>query len=145
MILLNILIQVLHITTAVVTRSQVQQNFDKDLMLFLHFLVMASALLCFSTTHEFCHTCEYAVHSSQATVHEVGVVNLEKPVVSLVLLHCPVPEQLVWVPLFVLAGTLVLFLFYLTNLRGAIVLWIIFEDKFFRFLGLGCFDVTFLI
>ena len=55
-------------------------------MLFLHFLVMTTALLGLASTYKFCHASEYAVHSAEATVHEVRVIYLEKPVVSLVLL-----------------------------------------------------------
>ena len=85
--MLNILNQVVDIGGAVVTGAEIEENLWEDLVLFLHFLVVAAALLCFSGADEFGHAGENAVHAAQAAVHEVGVVDLEEPVVSLVLLH----------------------------------------------------------
>lgn len=93
--------------------SETKQNLWESLVLFLHFLVMAAALLSFTSSHEFSHTCEYPVHSPQAAVHEMAMMNLEKPVISLIFLHRPVSEQLIRVFLPLHVHTFVLFLLYL--------------------------------
>lgn len=101
---------------AVVGHSQTEQNLWESLVLFLHFLVMAPTLLCFPCAHEFGHTCENSVHSSETAVHKMTVINLQKPMVSFVLFNGPMSEQLVWIFLLIDAHALVLFLLYLVLL-----------------------------
>ncbi len=69
-------------------------------MLFLHLLVVASALLCFAGTYESGHEGEDAIHSAHGSVHEVAEMNFKKPVVTFVLFNVPVSEELIGVFLF---------------------------------------------
>jgi len=61
---------------------------------------MASALLGLSSSNKLRHAREYPVHSSEASVHKMTVMQLQEPVVTLVLYIVPVPEQLVGISLF---------------------------------------------
>ena len=61
---------------------------------FLHFLVVATALLCFSATDEYFHGFEDSVGSAHLVVNKVLVVNLEEPMVEFVFLGKPVPVVL---------------------------------------------------
>ena len=84
-ILFNLLNQVLDIGSAVVSGAEVDKYLWEDFVFFLHFLVMTSALLCFSSAYKFGHAGKNAVHAAQTAVHEVGMVDFEEPMVSLVL------------------------------------------------------------
>lgn len=84
-ILLNVLNQILDIGGAVVSGAEIDKNLWEYLVFFLHFLVMTSALLCFSSTYKFGHAGKDAVHAAQTAVHEVGMVDFEEPMVPLVL------------------------------------------------------------
>lgn len=59
------------------------------MVLFLHLLMMAAALLGLSGPDEVGHCFEDFVHPSQMSVDEVVAVDLQKPVVSFVLLLKP--------------------------------------------------------
>jgi hypothetical protein len=83
--LFNLLNQVLDIGSAVVSGAEVDKYLWEDFVFFLHFLVMTSALLCFSSAYKFGHAGKNAVHAAQTAVHEVGMVDFEEPMVSLVL------------------------------------------------------------
>jgi hypothetical protein len=98
------------------------------MMLFLHFLMMASALLGLSSANKFSHTCKYSVHSPQAPVHEVSVICFQKPMISLILLQGPVSKLLIWVFLFLTGAKLYFFVF-------------IFVVFFVLFLTLSAFDL----
>ena len=58
-------------------------------MLFLHLLMVASALLGFSGLNELFHSLEYFVHSPHVLVQEVLTVDFEEPVISLIFLVIP--------------------------------------------------------
>lgn len=60
----------------VVVDSECEEDFGEGLVLLLHFLMVATALLCFSGADELCHGGEYAVHAPEAAVHEMAVVDL---------------------------------------------------------------------
>ena len=70
--------------------------------LLFHFLVVAAALLGLPTSYENLHGFEDSVHPPHLSVHEVFVMDLQKPVVFLVFLQQPMasvhclllPEQL---------------------------------------------------
>lgn len=66
-------------------------------MFFLHFLVVASALFCLSGGYKLGHQGEYPIHPAHTPVHEMTEMHLQKPVVPLVFLDIPVPEQLICV------------------------------------------------
>lgn len=69
-------------------------------MFFLHFLVVASALFCFTGPYEFGHEGKDAIHSAHGSVHEVAEMNFKKPVVTFVLFDVPVAEELIGIFLF---------------------------------------------
>lgn len=77
--------QKFRICRIVVFQSQFEKNLVKGTILFLHFLVMASTLLCLSSSNEVCHGLEYLISSSKMLKNEVPIVNFEKPVIQLVL------------------------------------------------------------
>lgn len=58
-------------------------------MFFLHFLVMASALLSLSCLNKLFHSFEYFIHASHMFLKEVLAVNFQEPVISLILLVIP--------------------------------------------------------
>lgn len=123
----------------IVDFSQVQQNISERLVLFLHLLMMASALLCFSCTNKFWHAGKYSVHSPHRSVEEVTVVGLQKPMVSFVLCKRPMARKLVWIFLLLRWKQFWLFRFEFWSFRWTEILRIGFTGKFryeFRF---GCF------
>ena len=65
------------------------------MIFFLHFLVVASALLGLPRSDEDRHRLEYFVHPPHMLIQEVVVVNFQEPMIPLVLLKSPVPEFLV--------------------------------------------------
>jgi hypothetical protein len=77
---------------------------------------MTSTLLSFSRIDKFRHTGKNAIHSSKAAIHKMAMMNLEKPMISFVLLHRPVSEHLIRILLLVLCLNFVLFLLYLPYL-----------------------------
>lgn len=61
------------------------------MVLLLHFLVMAAALLCLSGLDEVRHSLEYLISPPEVLLYEVLTVNLQEPVVQLVLFCTPMP------------------------------------------------------
>ena len=72
---------------------------DEVVIFFLHFLVVAAALLGLPCAHKGLHGFEYFVHAAHVPVNKMFVMNLKEPVISFVLLLHPVPP--VYVFLFV--------------------------------------------
>ena len=70
----------------VVLLSEVYEDASKVDVFFLHFLVMASALLSLPSTYKQLHGLEYFICSAHVAVDKVLVMNLQEPVVLLVLL-----------------------------------------------------------
>lgn len=70
--------------------SQIENNVRKGVILFLHLLVMASALFSFPGANEKCHSFEDFVQPSHFLADKMIAVNLQKPMISLVLLCGPV-------------------------------------------------------
>jgi hypothetical protein len=66
--------------------------------LFLHFLMVAATLLGFPRGHKEGHGLKYFIHSPHVFVQEVMMVDLQKPVISLIFLDCPVAEVLICIP-----------------------------------------------
>lgn len=58
-------------------------------MLFLHLLMMASALLCFSGADKFFHSLEDLVRPPQVLIEEMLTIEFKKPMISLVLISGP--------------------------------------------------------
>ena len=56
----------------------------KSIVFFLHLLVVTAALLGLSGAHKLFHGLENLVHASHLTVHEVLIMDLEKPMIPLV-------------------------------------------------------------
>ena len=81
----------LDINGAVVLFSEIGDDGGEVEVLLLHLLVMAATLLGLSCSHEHLHRLEDLVHATHVTVHKVTVVDLQEPVVSLVLLQRPMP------------------------------------------------------
>ena len=69
--------------------SQFLENFGKTAMLFLHFLMVASALFSFPRSNEFFHSLEDFVHPSHVFIDEMMRMNFEEPMISLVLFCSP--------------------------------------------------------
>lgn len=65
--------------------SEVSNDGDEIVILLLHFLVMTATLLGLPRAHEQLHRLENLVHATHVPVHKVLVMNLQKPVVTLVL------------------------------------------------------------
>ena len=82
----------LDINGAVVLFSEIGDDGGEVEVLLLHLLVMAATLLCLSCSHEHLHRLEDLVHATHVTIHKVTVVDLQEPVVSLVLLQRPMPS-----------------------------------------------------
>ena len=60
------------------------------MILFLHFLVMTSALFCLSSLYKVGHALENFIGPSQVLQHKVLIVQLQKPMIQLILLLSPV-------------------------------------------------------
>lgn len=69
--------------------SEARHNEDEVDVLFLHFLMVATTLFSLPRSHEQLHCFEDLVHPTHMPVHKVSVVNLQEPVISLVLLYRP--------------------------------------------------------
>ena len=70
---------------------EVSENVGEVDVLFLHFLVVAPALFSLSRPNEKLHRLEDLVSTSHMAVDKVLVVNLQKPMISLVLFRHPMP------------------------------------------------------
>ena len=81
----------------IVLLSQIYQNPGDAVVLLLHLLVMAPALLGLPGAHEGGHGLEDLVHPAHVLVQEMMIVNLKEPVIPLVLLQSPVTKFLVGV------------------------------------------------
>lgn len=66
--------------------SEVNENVGEIDIFFLHFLMMTSTLLSLSCAYEYLHCFEYFVSSTHVTVDKMLVVDLQKPMITLVLL-----------------------------------------------------------
>ena len=66
--------------------SKIEQNFGNAVILFFHFLVVTAALLCFPSPHKGCHCLENLVHPAHVFVQEMIVVDLQEPMISLILI-----------------------------------------------------------
>lgn len=71
--------------------AQLDEDLVEGVVLLLHLLVVAAALLGLPGLDEVGHALEYFVGPAEVLVHEVLVVQFEEPVVELVLLGGPVP------------------------------------------------------
>ena len=81
----------------VILFPEVDEDVGEVDVLFLHLLMVTPALLCLSSSNEYLHRLEYLVSSSHVTVHEVLVVNLQKPMITLVFFRQPVSMvELFW-------------------------------------------------
>ena len=75
----------------VVLVPEVADNRDEVVVFFLHFLVVAAALLGLPGANKGLHGFEYFVHAAHVPIHKMFVVNLKEPVISFVFLLHPVP------------------------------------------------------
>lgn len=69
--------------------SEVRDDGSEVDVFFLHLLMMASTLFRLAGPYEHLHTLENLIHSSHMPVYEVTVVDLQKPMITLVLLQGP--------------------------------------------------------
>lgn len=76
----------------VVGLAEAAQDGRKVQIFFLHFLMMAAALLGLATANELLHCFEDFIGSAHVAVDKVLVVELQKPVVSFVFLQRPMPS-----------------------------------------------------
>ena len=76
---------------AIEVHAQFGKDIVKAMVLFLHLLVVASALFGLTRSDEARHAFEDLVRSAQFLDHEVPAVQLQKPVVKLVLFAAPMP------------------------------------------------------
>ena len=60
----------------VVLKSEVFDNGDEIMILFLHFLMMTATLFCLSGADESFHCFEDFIHASHVSIHKMFVVNL---------------------------------------------------------------------
>ncbi len=88
--LLHVVEKGVEVWGGVVDVAEVGDDGDEVVVLLLHLLVVAAALLCLPGGHEQLHRLEDLVHASHVPVHEVSMVDLQEPVVPLVLLSRPV-------------------------------------------------------
>ena len=65
------------------------ENIQEAAILFLHFLVMASALFSFTRNDKSFHSFEDLVHSSHMLIDKVVGVDLEEPMISFVFFKIP--------------------------------------------------------
>ena len=124
--------------------SQVKKYTGKRLVLFLHFLMMAAALLCFSCSYEFRHACKYSVHTSHWAIEEMTVIGFKKPMVSFVLCKGPMARKLVWIFLLLWWEQFWLFSFKFWSFRWTEILRIGFTGQFWWKFRFGCFHKIFV-
>lgn len=76
------------------TGKEIHAQFDEYLIermiFFLHFLMMAAALLCLPSLNKICHTFEYFISSSEILVNKMFIMQLQKPMIQFILLWSPV-------------------------------------------------------
>jgi len=84
----------------VVVLAQIEEDLSDCMVFFLHFLMVASALLGLPGAYKNGHCLEYFIHPPHMLIQKVMVVNFQEPMVPLVLLKDPVPESLVRIPYF---------------------------------------------
>lgn len=76
---------------SIVIFPQVSENGWEAQMFLLHLLVMTAALFGLPSANKLFHGLEDLISSPEVTIHEVLIVDLQKPVVHLVFLYRPVP------------------------------------------------------
>lgn len=86
---LNILSNGLYIFRAVVLLPEVADNGDKVVIFFFHFLVMASALFCLPRANKDFHCLEDLIHAPHMAINEMFIVDLQEPMIFLVLFQEP--------------------------------------------------------
>lgn len=69
--------------------SKLDQYLIERVILLLHFLVVASALFCFSSPDEVGHTFEDFVSAAQVFVDKMFAMELKEPMVKFILLSRP--------------------------------------------------------
>ena len=85
------------VKSVIVLFSEVYENVGEVDVLFLHLLMMASALFGLPRTNKYLHCLENLIGSSHVTVDEVLVVNFQEPVILLVFFRHPMSMvQLLW-------------------------------------------------
>ena len=70
--------------------SEVQKDPTERTVFFFHFLMVASTLLCLSSSDEDGYRLEDLVHPPHVLVNEVRAIDLEEPMVLLIFLLGPV-------------------------------------------------------